>query len=170
MQETVQEYKKRILDYAAGQNPIKVQKATPKKLEKLLKGVPRSQLLRRPAPGKWSVVEIVAHLSETELVGGYRMRMILGAPGTSIQAFDQDRWADAGKYAKRDPKKSLALFRSLREANLALLKSLDAFQWKQHGIHAERGEESVENIVEMFAGHDINHLMQIERILAKPGH
>ncbi|MFY9530101.1 MAG: DinB family protein [Candidatus Acidiferrales bacterium] len=167
MQETVQGYKKRILGYVAGQKPLKVQAETPKKLERLLKGVPRGRLVRRPEPSKWCVAEIVAHLAETELVGGYRVRTILGAPGTPIQAFDQDKWAEAGKYSKRNPKDSLALFRALREANLALLKSLSPEQWKHSGFHAERGEESVENIVEMFAGHDINHLSQIEKIVGK---
>ena len=93
------------------------------------------------------------------------MRQILGAPGTSIQAFDQDAWAISGHYQKRDPRKSIEQFRVVREANLALLKSLAPEQWKLHGIHAERGEESIEHIVRMFAGHDINHTKQIERIL-----
>jgi hypothetical protein len=166
MPETVQEYKTRILGYVAGKQPLKVQAETPKKLLRLIHGVPRARLLKRPAPGKWSVGEILAHLAETELVGGYRIRMVLGAPGTPIQAFDQDTWAEAGHYAKRDPRRSLEQFRTFRQANLELLKSLKPQQWKQFGIHAERGEESVETIVEMFAGHDINHLQQVERILS----
>ncbi len=167
MRETPQQYTKRILGYVEGQHPLKVQAATPRKIERLVKGVSRKRLAKRPAPGKWSVAEILAHLSETELVGGYRIRTILGANGTPIQAFDQDDWAKAGNYARRNPAESLALFRTLREANLALLESLRPAQWKQYGMHAERGKESVEKIVRMFAGHDLNHLGQIERILAK---
>ncbi len=93
------------------------------------------------------------------------MRQILGAPGTPIQAFDQDAWANSGHYDKRDPHKSLEVFRVLREANIALLKSLTPEQWKQHGMHAERGEESIEHIVRLNAGHDINHTKQVDRIL-----
>jgi len=70
------------------------------------------------------------------------------------------------QYQKRNVHKSLDQFRALRHANLSLLKSLTPQQWKQHGVHAERGEESVETIVRMFAGHDINHMEQINRILA----
>jgi len=92
--------------------------------------------------------------------------LILGAPGTPIAAFDQDAWVISGHYEKRDPRKSLELFRALREANLALLKSLTPEQWKHYGMHAERGQESIEHLVRMFAGHDINHLQQVERILA----
>lgn len=156
-----------MLDQLAGQSPLKLQAATPKKLERLVKGVATGKLRKRPAPGKWSISEIVAHLADTELVVGFRIRLILGAPGTPIQPFDQDVWVIALHYEKRDVRASLAQFRILREANLRLLKSLKPGQWKHHGLHAERGEESVETIVQMMAGHDVNHLRQIERILAK---
>ena len=119
-----------------------------------------------PHQAKWSIAEIVAHLADAELVVGYRIRMTLGAPGTPIQAFDQDDWVVALHYEKRDVRDSLAQFRALREANLRLLKTLTPAQWKQYGIHSERGEESIELIVQMMAGHDLNHFGQIERIIA----
>jgi len=149
-----------------GKDPLKTQSATPKTLESLLKRAPASKLRKRPAPDKWSVAEILAHLADTEIVVGWRIRSILGAPGTAIQAFDQDAWAAAGNYAKRDPRKSIEQFRAVREANLALYKSLSPEQWKHFGLHAERGEESLQRILHMMAGHDINHILQIERILA----
>jgi hypothetical protein len=109
----------------------------------------------------------VAHIADTELVGGYRIRAILGNPGTPIIGFDQDMWVTALHYDKRDLKRSFEQYRVLREANLALLKSLAPEQWKHHGMHNERGPETVETTVRMFAGHDLNHFQQIERILAK---
>jgi hypothetical protein len=166
MKETPQQYTQRINGYAAGKQPLAVQAATAKKLARLIKGVPTSKLRKRPAPDKWSVNEILAHLAETEIVGGFRMRLVLGAPGTPIAAFDQDAWVISGHYEKRDPRKSLEQFRMLREANLALLKSLRPEQWKHYGMHSERGQESIEHIVRMFAGHDINHLQQVDKILA----
>jgi len=166
MQETVQQYKQRILNHLEGQHPVKVQSATAKRLEKLVRGATRQRLASRPSPGKWSVNEIVAHLSETEIVVGWRMRAIVGAPGTPIQAYDQDAWAAAGNYAARDAKKSAALFRTLREANLEWLRRLRPEQWKHAGMHAERGEESIETITMMIAGHDLNHLKQVEALLA----
>jgi DinB superfamily len=166
MNETVQQYIQRITSYAEGKPPLAVQAATAKKLERLVKGKSTAKLRQRPAPDKWSVSEILAHLADAETVGSFRMRLILGAPGTAIVAFDQDAWVISGHYEKRDPRKSLELFRALREANLALLKSLTPEQWKHYGLHAERGQESIEHIVRMFAGHDINHLQQVERILA----
>jgi len=110
--------------------------------------------------------EILAHLADSEIVTGWRMRQILGAPGTPIQPFDQDAWAAAGHYEKRDARKSLEQYRVAREGNLALLKSLTAEQWKHHGMHAERGVETIEHITYMMAGHDLNHTAQIERIVA----
>jgi DinB superfamily len=166
MKETPQEYIKRITSYIEGRQPLKVQAATPRKLERLIKGVPVSKLRKRPAPGKWSVVEILAHLADTEIVGGFRIRMILGAPGAPIAGFNQDAWVASGHYNKRDPHKSLEQFWVLREGNLVLLKSITPEQWKHHGVHSERGVETVEHIVRMFAGHDLNHVHQIERILA----
>ncbi len=165
MQETPQEYIKRILGNVEGQNPLKVQAGTAKKLERLIKGVPASRLRKRPAPGKWSVGEILAHLADSEIVIGWRLRQVLGAPGTPIQGYDQDSWAAAGHYEKRDPRKSTEQFRVVREANLALLKSLSPEQWKHHGMHAERGVETIELIVRMIAGHDLNHTKQVERIV-----
>jgi hypothetical protein len=166
MQETPQQYTQRMLGNIAGQEPLKVQAATAKKLDRLVRGASASKLRKRPAPDKWSVAEILAHLGDTEIVVAWRIRSILGAPGTPIQAFDQDAWVAAGHYAKRDPRKCLEQFRAVREANLALFKSLAPEQWKHHGLHAERGEETIEHITRMMAGHDLNHLHQIERILA----
>jgi uncharacterized damage-inducible protein DinB len=166
MSETAQQYTQRILANAQGQDPFKVQSATTKKLARLIKGVPTAKLRKRPAPDKWSVAEILAHLADVEIVIGWRMRSILGAPGTPVQAYDQNAWVIAGHYQKRDRRKSIELHRVVREANIALLKSLSPDQWKQYGQHAERGQESIEHIVRMVAGHDINHIRQIERILA----
>ena len=165
MSETAQQYTQRILANAEGKDPIKVQSSTDKRLARLIKGIPAAKLRKRPAPDKWSVAEIMAHLADAEIVIGWRMRSILGAPGTAVQAFDQDAWATAGRYEKRDPRKSIELHRALREANLALLKSLSPEQWKHFGQHAERGQESIEHIVRMIAGHDVNHIRQIERIV-----
>ena len=166
MQETPQEYTQRMLGQSDGKNPLKVQAATAAKLGRLIQRASAAKLHKRPAPGKWSAGEILAHLADCEIVTGWRMRQILGAPGTPIQPFDQDTWAAAGHYEKRDARKSLEQFRAAREGNLALLKSLTPDQWKHHGMHAERGVETIEHIVRMMAGHDLNHMGQVERIVA----
>lgn len=154
-----------MYSHLEGRDPLTLLAGAPQKLERVIKGAPAAKLRKRPEPGKWSICEIVAHLADTELVGGYRIRSILGDPGGPIPAFDQDQWASVLQYQKRDVGKSLDQYRALRQANVALLKSLTPKQWKQYGMHSERGQESVETIVRMFAGHDINHREQVKRIL-----
>src|SRR5438309_11483076 len=165
MQETVQEYTQRLLSYSEGKDPLRTQQAAPIKLAALLKGKPGRQLTRRPAPDKWSIAESVAHLADAELAVGWRLRQVLATNAIPIQAYDQDLWAKTFNYARRDPRESLANFRSLREANVALLKSVPRKLWDNYGVHAERGNESVNHVVKMVAGHDLNHLLQVEAIL-----
>ena len=146
--------------------PLAVQAATAKKLERLITGATASKLRKRPMPDQWSANEIVAHLADAEIVMAFRLRLVLGTPGIAIAAYDQDSWAKSGHYERREPRKSIEQFRVFREANLALLESLTREQWKHHGIHSERGPETIERMVEVTAAHDTTHLQQIERILS----
>jgi len=164
MPETPQQYTQRILGNLNGQEPLRIQQDTPKKLQKLIKGLTKTQLSRRPAPDKWSIAEILAHLADGEVVASWRMRFILGSSGAAIEAFDQDVWAKVFDYAHRDPKLSLETFRMLRENNVRMLKALPQELWENYGMHSERGKETIAHIVRMFAGHDLNHLAQIERL------
>jgi uncharacterized damage-inducible protein DinB len=168
MQETPQQYTQRITGYMQGKEPLQVQRETAKKLAKLIKPLSKKQLSARPEPGKWSIAEILAHLADAEIVGSWRMRLIIGSDGVPVQAFDQDVWAETLDYAGQDPKTSLATFRALRDNNLRMLEALPKNLWENHGMHSERGKETVAHLVKMFAGHDLNHLEQVERI-AKAG-
>ncbi|HUI63345.1 MAG TPA: DinB family protein [Bacteroidota bacterium] len=165
MQETPEQYTERILSYLRGRSPIAVLAASPKKLVRLLKGVPAKRMQIRAQPHRWSVAEILAHIADTELVFGFRLRLTLGASGTTIQAFDQDAWADYAQYARQDPRLSLEAYCILRERNLRLLKSIPKEMWERYGMHTERGKETVTRLSQMVAGHDINHIAQIEGIL-----
>jgi hypothetical protein len=164
MPETAEQYIQRILGNVEGQDAIKVQKSTAGKLKTLIRGLTPKQLKWKPEPGKWSIAEIVAHLADAEIVGSWRMRLIVGASGTTIQPFDQEVWASAFQYRKRDTKQSVEVFRVLRENNLAMLKALPRESWENYGMHQERGKETVAHVVRMFAGHDANHVKQIEGI------
>jgi uncharacterized damage-inducible protein DinB len=169
MQETPQQYTQRILGNVGGKEPLRIQQDTPRKLEKLIKALNKAQLTRRPEPDKWSIAEILAHLADAELVGSWRMRLIIGSNGVPIQAFDQDVWAEIFAYSRRDPKVSLETFRVLRENNLRMLKALPKDLWENYGMHQERGKETIAHLVRMFAGHDLNHLAQVERIAKEIG-
>ena len=164
MNETAQQYTERIVSLTNGQDSLRIQQSTAKKLASAIKGLNKKQLAKRPAPDKWSIAEILAHLADAEVAGSWRMRLILGKNGTPVEAFDQDVWAKTFNYQKRDPKLSLETFRALRENNLRLLKSVPKKLWENHGMHSERGKETISHIVRMFAGHDVNHLRQVEAI------
>ena len=165
MAETAQQYTERLTEYVKGHDPLELQQATAGKLAALISGKSKEQLTRKPAPGKWSVAEIAAHLADAEIAIAWRLRQILSKNDIPIQAYDQDAWASALDYANRDPRQSLEQFRALREANVALLKSVPRKLWENYGMHEERGKESVAHMVRMVAGHDMNHLRQIENIL-----
>ncbi len=165
MNETAQEYTQRILGYLGGEDPVKILAVTPRKLSKILRGVPRQKLGKKPGHGKWSVGELLAHLADSETVMSFRIRFVLESNGAPIPAYDQNVWATFSNAAKQDPKISLAAFVALRERNVRLLKQIAPGLWEHFGIHSERGKESVRRLAEMLAGHDINHLKQIEAIL-----
>jgi uncharacterized damage-inducible protein DinB len=165
MTETPQEYTARILSYVEGKDPMKVQSSTVKRIERLIKNLSPKQLKKNPTAGKWSIAEIIAHLAEAELVGGYRLRMILSLNGTPIQAFDQNVWMEGATYLSKHPKQALTMFQVLRENNIAFYKAIPKEQREQYGMHAERGKETINHIFRLYAGHDLNHLMQIERIV-----
>lgn len=165
MQETPQQYTRRILGYQRGKSAMAILTSSPRKLETLILGVSRKKLRTRPERGRWSVGEILAHLADTELVIGFRMRLVLGSNKVPIQAFDQDMWADLSQYARHDPRLSLEAYRVQRKHNLQLLKLLPRKMWRHYGMHSERGKETITRIVQMMAGHDINHMRQLERII-----
>jgi uncharacterized damage-inducible protein DinB len=138
-------------------------------LRALVAGRDERELARPPAPGRWSVREILAHLADCEVVLAWRLRSILATSGVPLQAFDQDRWAAAFKYDQVPCSESLDLFEANRRANLRLLRSLDPALFENFGMHQERGRESVNHLIRLNAGHDLNHLRQIEAILGRSG-
>jgi uncharacterized damage-inducible protein DinB len=126
--------------------------------------LPPAELRRPEAPGKWSIVAVVAHLADSELVWAYRVRMVLAHDRPQIVGYDQDLWAERFQYEEADLDDALRRFRTLREADLALVRSLTPALLQRVGLHSERGEESLSHMVRLYAGHDLVHLRQIERI------
>ena len=161
------EYLARVKSLAAGENHLDQQRQTPAILSELVSSVPEAKLRERPLPHQWSVSEIIAHLAEDELVTSWRYRQMLENDGVPLAGFDQDLWAEVGQYRSWNPHEALTMFRLLREANLRLLKALSPEQWQRHGLHAERGRITVQDLARHMAGHDLNHLEQIRKILSR---
>ena len=136
----------------------------PQRLRKLLKGLTERQLSRRPAPGKWSIKEIVAHLADGEVVVGSRYRFVAAHDRPPIPGYDQDLFVERLGVGNTTTEELLADFEMARAVNVGLLLRLTDEQLQRVGIHAERGEESIETMVCLYAGHDRIHLGQIETI------
>lgn len=166
LMETAQAYTARLLSYVEGEKPLKVLSSTPKRIKKLIKGLKKKSLYIKPAPGKWSIAEITAHLAETELVMGWRYRSIAEKNEVRIQSFEQDDWAVNSKYGESDFSAMMELFSVLRKANLNFVAGLPKGKLENFGIHDQRGKETIAHIVRLEAGHDINHLRQIEALVS----
>lgn len=158
------EYTTAILDLLGTQDPLDVLKATPEALRAAVAGLSDAQLSKPEAPGKWSMRQVVRHLADSDLVWGYRVRMVLAHDRPTITGYDQDLWADRLGYAGADVGHALEEFAILRRGNLALLTAASAADLERVGVHSERGEESVGHMIRMYAGHDLLHLRQLARI------
>jgi hypothetical protein len=150
------------------QDTLSRQRQAPRILATLIAGVPEDLLARSPAPGKWSVRAILAHMAEDELVSSWRYRHMIERPGARLPGFDQDEWARLGGYETWYTADALEMFRLLREANLRMLDRLTPEESQRSGIHEERGRITVEDLARHMAGHDARHIEQIQSLL-KPG-
>jgi hypothetical protein len=166
MAETAAQYIERILKHAEGLDGLAILTETPLRLEALVRTAPAERWRSRPAPERWSAGEVLAHLADAEIVTGWRVRSILASDGVALQPFDQDVWAEAFKYGEVDPVESLATFSAARASLLSLLRRVDPARRRHHGVHAERGKEPIEHLIRLYAGHDLNHLKQIEALVA----
>ena len=150
--------------FLGAQDPITVITATAERLYNLIDPLTPAQVDRSPAPGKWSIRQIVAHLADCELVFAFRLRQALADDHPIIQPFDQGVWGE--RYAPYDIASGLALFTAARNWNIKLLTTVTEADRHRHTTHPERGTMILWTIVETMGGHDINHLQQIERIAA----
>lgn len=165
MAESTDQYRRRLHGYTEGKDPLRIQAETPDKIARIIDGCTAEQIEHRPAPDKWSTVEILAHMAEDELVSSWRYRQMVEHDGVTLQGFDQDLWARLGRYASWKASEALELFRLLREGNLRMLGGLTPEQWERCGNHAERGRLTVRELVRHMAAHDINHMKQMSDLL-----
>jgi hypothetical protein len=157
-------YTRALLDLLGDRDPIVVQGDLSSSVERAVAGMSDAALRQPEKPGKWSVIEVVQHLADSEIVYAYRLRMILASDTPPIPGYDQDAWATRLRYAETSLPDALAQIRILRGRTLHLLRGLRPEEWERAGIHAERGRESVRHLTKLMAGHDLVHLRQIARI------
>jgi hypothetical protein len=136
----------------------------PSALSRAIEGLSPRQLRQPEHPGKWSIGQILQHLADSEIVWAWRMRLILAQDRPPLTGYDQDLWAERLHYDHADPSEALELFVVLRRANLRLVQQASPDDLRRTGVHLERGEESLEYLRGLYAGHDLLHLRQIERV------
>lgn len=155
-----------ILDLLGGREPLSVLRETPAALTKAVAGLSAEQLHQPEAAGKWSLAHVLQHLADSDLVWGWRLRMILAHDRPTITGYDQDLWATRLRYEDSDPAESLETFVVLRRGNIRLIERATPDDLQRFGVHAERGEESIGHLARLYAGHDLSHLRQVNRIRA----
>jgi hypothetical protein len=153
-----------ILELLGDRDPMTVLRATPSALRQAIDGLSIEQLRTPERPGKWSIVHVLQHLADSDLVWGWRLRLVLAQDRPPLTGYDQDLWASRLHYEDSDPAMSLATFDALRRANLWLLERATPEDLERVGVHVERGEESLAHHCRLYAGHDLLHLNQIARI------
>jgi uncharacterized damage-inducible protein DinB len=156
-------YIQRILELLGDKDPISVLQQTPSRLEHVLETLSPEGFETSHEEGKWTAREILAHMADVELLMGYRLRQAISESESVIQVIDQDTWAK--RYKKLEPSHSVETFRALRSWNLALFSTFGLEDWNKETTHPERGKETVDLMVSFLAGHDLNHLRQLEQIV-----
>ncbi len=150
--------------FLAGQDPVLLIKSFPHALSAVVARLSQAGMGLRLAPGKWTVSEILCHLADTEIAFSFRWRQTLAEDNHTVQPFDQDLWAPL--YPAMAGEDALQTLLALRRWNVILLDRIAPADWKRPAIHPERGEVTFRTMVETMAGHDLNHLAQLEEIAA----
>jgi hypothetical protein len=159
-----QAYQKMLIELVGNEDPAGVQAATSASLRHLI--VDAGDLLRtRPAQREWSVIEVLGHMLDAEIISSARYRWVIAENQPPLIGYDQDLWVDALGYNQSDPVELLATFDALRTANLALWRRSSREQRARDGMHSERGPESFDLMFRLIAGHSRFHLDQMRRTL-----
>lgn len=162
--EQARAYTEAILGLLGTRDPIEVLERTPDAVRTAIAGVSDARLSEPESPGKWSLRHVVQHLADSDLVWGYRVRLVLAQERPPLTGYDQDLWSDRLHYDRLPIDEALDRFAVLRRSNLRLLAHATPDDLQRVGVHAERGEESVALMIRLYAGHDLLHLRQLARI------
>lgn len=157
----------RYVQALAGEDAFTSFKKAPKRMTKLLKGLSKRELSRAPAAGGWSILQVLAHLADGEFVLGARMRMAAAHDTPPIQPYDENLFATRLGVENARVDELLESFAATRKANVRFLERLPDGARARAGLHAERGLESIETMLAIYAGHDRIHEAQIERVKAE---
>jgi hypothetical protein len=149
---------------SAIQEALEVFRQGPAALEAAVAGATAEELSFSPAPGKWSIRQIVRHVADTEIVAGMRLRHIAAEDRPTLIPFNQDAWAEVLKYSESDVQEALESLRVQRRDTVKVLESLPEAAFARTGVHPERGERTLVAFVELFGKHVMTHAEQVKAI------
>lgn len=158
-----QVYRDNLFKLLGDRNPLDVMAQTASTLAGIVRTHSATVLRTRPFEGKWTPNEVIGHLTDSEWVYGYRVRLILCEDAPAILGMNQNLWVAGQEHNEREPSDLVETFRAMRQLNLALWKRMSAADLRRTGHHNERGPESLAVMLRMQAGHDLSHLDQIAR-------
>ena len=156
-------YRENLLALVGDRDPVDLLSQTPTTLDDIIRKQSATILRARPFEGKWTPNEIIGHLVDGEWVYGYRLRLVLCENDAPILGTKQDAWVLRQHHNDREPSEQVAIFRTLRQLNVAAWRQLSPADLTRTGRHDERGTESLAVMLRMQAGHDLSHLNQIDR-------
>jgi DinB superfamily len=144
---------------------IEAAEKSPKEIAAAVSGVAPDVLRYKPSPDKWSILEILGHLADIEIVYAYRLRQMLADEKPVIAPMDQNAWARHLGYMESPAPELVAAYGLNRHQNVRLLKRLKPADLEKAAFHPEyQTNQTVANIVERMATHGANHLAQIEKL------
>lgn len=143
-------------------DPQQVIGETPARLAKIIEPLSVEQIEAAPAPGKWSLREVLCHLADCEIAWSWRLRFAFEQPNGVLQPFDQEVWGQVYRAYTAD--QARAVFESLRAWNQAFIAVMSAADKAKLVTHPERGPMTLWTIVETMAGHDLHHLAALEKL------
>lgn len=149
-------------EFLGDQKPMQVLRATQQRIVKLARGLGKDGLQLTYGPGKWTAAQVLAHLADCEIAFGFRIRQALAEDDHKIQPFDEKAWAT--RYEKVKGAQAAKTFAALRAWNVALVRQLKKKDLQRTVVHPERGQETVDTLVRIMAGHTLNHLAHLEII------
>src|SRR5499427_5830898 len=160
-----QVYRDKMFKLLGDRSPLEVLAQTATTLADIVGRHPTPLLRARPFEKSWTPNEIIGHLTDSEWVYGYRLRLILCEDEPAILGIRQDAWVTSQHHDEREPSELVEIFRTLRVLNLSVWRRLSPEDLQRSGQHNERGTESLAVMLPLLAGHDLSHLHQISRYI-----
>jgi hypothetical protein len=158
-------YQEKMFNLVGDRNPLEILAQTASTLGDIVGRHSATLLRSRPFEGKWTPNEVIGHLTDSDWVYGYRLRLILCEDAPAILGITQDLWVGVLRHNEREPSELVEIFRTLRQFNLAVWRRTPPEELRRIGEHNERGPESLSMMLRLLAGHDLSHLAQITRFI-----